>query len=828
MTNRSASCVRAQFPFERREHFFEFLHYLPPTVLVRIQRCGLTESIPMTPALVPDECETTMSHCGKGRGNPVNILIVESKAKVKPIQKYLGTKEWRVLATGGHIRRLPTREAGAPRQGGRASWANEPGKLPDPPWAWTERGEAAVEAIRAEAQRHVKPVFFLASDPDREGELIAWHLASLTGELGPCHRITFQEITKPALLKAIATPGKIDQKLVDAALVRAFLDRLAGWRGARFARRFVKGGAASMGRVQTPTLGFVVDRELERRAFVSVKFLEVHAEAGLTSWRVFFHDRADDGAWRDDAGSFNGYRTSDRELAERARDLIERAGELRVSKVTSRQSRQAAPAPFTTDKLLHSAGSRWGWSPGRTSRAAGALYEAGLVTYIRTDSTRLSEDALVSARALIGRTWSASLVGQQAPQPVAASAQDAHEAIRPTDLACTDPDSQDADGRRLYALIRAQTLASQMVPSSRETRSLQARVDGLERRLEGSVGWYSEPGWRRAFASEELDGPPASSPIHVESGARLPLAARGPEESNPELREGETQPPARYRAHTLIAAMKASGIGRPSTYAKTVEKLQDRGFVVEEGGSLAPSPNGESVWLGAAPCFTLEDGSGVFDTQYTASMEARLDDIAQGLRPAPQTWEAMREAIRTAHTAALAAAASGKLLPRVRGQLQDLIDAHQELADEVGPLDELTQEAGRGWIQRLRQRQLQPSPTTKQTATIKRLLEQLDLDLPTAADQAGLELGDRAPDRREAAALIDLLLGLRAEHSGPSERQITFISSMATQLGLDEAAASELVGCGRFSELSGGREGTASALISALKARRPRGKGGRG
>ena len=268
----------------------------------------------------------------------MNILIVESKAKVKPIQKYLGTEDWRVLATGGHIQDLASDRAAGhpPKEVKKAYWSNRPGELPDPPWFWTKNGEAAVGAIKSEAAKHDSVAFYLASDPDREGERIAWHLARELSGIGPCHRVTFQEITKTAVLKAVDAAGEVDQKLVDAALVRIFLDRLVGWRSGKTARRFVKGARASMGRVQTPTLGFLVERELERRAHVPVKYLEVHAETGVTSWRVIFHAKDDADAWRDDAGEFKGFRTSDRALAELARDAISRAGALEIAKVTAR------------------------------------------------------------------------------------------------------------------------------------------------------------------------------------------------------------------------------------------------------------------------------------------------------------------------------------------------------------------------------------------------------------------------------------------------------------------------------------------------------------
>ncbi len=213
----------------------------------------------------------------------MNILLVESKAKCKTLLKHLGKDQWRVLPTGGHIERLAQdRSIHPPKEVRKAYWSNRSGELPKPPWFWTERGEAAINAIKEEAAQHDAVTFYIAADPDREGELIAWHLEKLLAGLGDLHRVSFQEITEPAVHAAVAKPRDVDQALVDAALIRMFMDRMVGWRASRIARRYTNTSTNSMGRVQTPTLGFIVERELQREAHVPVRYFEVNAETSVT------------------------------------------------------------------------------------------------------------------------------------------------------------------------------------------------------------------------------------------------------------------------------------------------------------------------------------------------------------------------------------------------------------------------------------------------------------------------------------------------------------------------------------------------------------------
>ncbi|GJM23306.1 MAG: hypothetical protein DHS20C15_32210 [Planctomycetota bacterium] len=797
----------------------------------------------------------------------MNILVVESKAKCKTLLKHLGKDAWRVMPTGGHIERLADdRKLHPPKEVKKAYWSHAEGALPQPPWFWTERGEAAIKAIRDEAAKHDSVTFYLAADPDREGERIAWHLERLLSDLGPCHRVTFQEVTKDAVLAAVATPGKVDQSLVDAALIRTFVDRLVGWRASKIAKRYTTTSSNSMGRVQTPTLGFVVERELEREAHVPVRYFEVLASTELTDWRVRFHEKSDSEAWVDEKHRFNAHRTSDTELAQSAFDALTAAGEVTVSDVTRKQRSESPKPPFSTDALLQAAGSRWSWSPKKTAALAGQLYEAGHLTYIRTDSTRLAAEAVETGRAVVADTWGAARLaaapadvarsidatsagttshdpaagdaaragaatptGEAAPidatgQPATAGVQDAHEAIRPTDLALAQIPEAEPDVQKLYALVRARTLASLMVSSQRVTLSLKGRCEQLDRVLDGAVGWYAEPGWRSAFVGPGLDDEPSTEALSVDVGTILALEAGNDEHPNPELREDQTRPPPRYRPHTLVGAMKEAGIGRPSTYAKTVERLEDRRYVVTEDGALAPTESGRNIWLEAAPLFALPQQGELFQPAYSADMEALLDEVAEGKHDASKAWDTMLEDFKAAHGMAQQASAEGPLQPRTRLKLEEFRQAAPELADEIGDLDTMTQDTGKALLAALRERGIALLPSANQQEFLDKLLESTGLSLEEAVEAADLRLASDAPNREEASALIEHLKAAQAESRAPTAKQLRWIADLAKKAELSEADACALVNEKEFDALTGGKHGSASALIDELLAR-SRGKG---
>ncbi len=752
----------------------------------------------------------------------MKILIVESGAKAKTLQSYLGDG-WSVLATGGHVETLPNDRKAHGRDASKAFWLNRPGELPSPRWVWTERGEEAVRKILEEAGDD--PSFWIATDPDREGEFIAWCLDRILQEHGPTHRVTFQEVTKEAVEAALARPRGVDQGMVDSALVRKFLDRLVGYRASKMANAVVAGKGASMGRVQTPTLGFVVEREQEREAHVPIPYFEVHALAAGVDLEVRFHEPDDDDAWRDEAGKVHPSRTFGREAAEQAAGALAAAGEVTVTEAKSSTRQRRAAAPLSTDALLQAGGSRFGWSPKKTSALASMLYEGGHITYIRTDSTRLAVSAVERIREVVTGAFGEDHLGEatRAAAPTG-PVQDAHEAIRPTRMEVEEPALDDDDARKLYRLVRAHTLASQMAPSVRSIVSIQSACDGLERPLTGSVSWRTFAGWEAAY--EEFMGDVATAPpaIPLEAGAVWPLDPATDERENPLLIEDETRPPPRYRPHTLIKAMKDAGIGRPSTYSRTVEKLEERKYVTVEEGSVVPTERGRTVWTEAAPLYAQEadedhDAVELFSPEYTALMEERLDRIARGEVEAPGSWEEWRDTIRDLHALAQERRNAGGILPGQQKMLERLL-ANAPGRDEDArraAAGELSYEEARELIGRLRDEGVRPAPTEGQMNYMRELVADLGLSEDELEELTGLRSPDDVENSVQASAALDELRRLFEERRPPSAKQRRFIDDLIKQLGISEADAAALVGLTSLDELTGGSEGTASALIDRLQ-----------
>ena len=739
-----------------------------------------------------------------------------------------------MLATGGHVETLPDDRKRHGKDAKKAYWANRPGELPSPPWVFTDRGEGAVEKILEEAGDD--PTFWIATDPDREGEFIAWCLNRLLASHGPTRRVTFQEVTEEAVKAALEHPRDVDARMVDSALVRKFIDRLVGFRTSKTANAIVPGRGASMGRVQTPTLGFVVERELEREAHEPIPYFEVHARAEEVGFKVRFHDRDDADAWRNETGRVDTARTFNREAAEGAHGALAEAGALTLDSVTTRTRQRKPDAPFSTDALLQTAGSRFSWSPRKTSALASMLYEAGHITYIRTDSTRLAASAVKRAREVVGDAFGEDHLGPEARANVATGpTQDAHEAIRPTRLDVEEVDVDDADAERLYRLVRAQTLASQMAPSERTIVSLEAAAEGLDLPLTGSVSWRTFDGWEAAYAEFMGDVDTSPPEVPLEEGARWSLDPSEEERENPLLIEDETKPPPRYRPHTLIKAMKEAGIGRPSTYSRTVDKLEERDYVRIDEGQLVPTERGRTVWLEAAPLYARDgdeehDAEELFDTEYTALMEERLDRIATGELAAPEAWEEWRDRIRDLHEAARERKKSGRSTMKQQKLLGRLLanPAAEAVVGDVEamePLSELSWQEAQELAGRLREAGVQPVPTSKQLD----YLEQLAADLELGADELDELIGVREiADIRtspQASDAIETLKEIHDERRPPSEKQRRFIEDLMKQADVDDAEAAELAGVASLDDLSGGAEGSASALIDALQQRLETAKG---
>ena len=696
-----------------------------------------------------------------------DMVIVESGAKGKKIKQILG-KGYIVDTCKGHVQDLPGRSSKNKKQASKAMWASKPEMLPDPPWDWTgANAEKTVKSLLTKAEKHDVKTVYIATDPDREGEFIAWRLKHIFSEYNSV-RITFNEITKKAVLAAIESPRDIDMDLVDAAKVRRFMDRLVGFRASKFCRSW---RLRSMGRVQTPTLGFIVEREVERDEFVPQPFYAVTSNAGDINFKVRFHEKDDKDAWFDhdhQPPKHHPDRTNDENLANLAISSIESSRILTLTEVKSGTRSNKPKPPFSTPSLLRTAGShaKIGWGSRRIMSVANDLYQGGHITYIRTDSTRTNPDARDNIREFITNTWgsdhlrdSPGIQGKDATDTK--NVQDAHEAIRPTDPSNMTPEGLEAPQLLLYRLIWARFAASQMCNSEYENLSLRASVDGLDCPLTGSVSWRVHAGWEAAYGDlrtePALNGP--NPPLIV--GNELNVAEE--ENGGWRLIEDQTKPPSRYRQHTLVEKMENEGIGRPSTYATTVEKLIDRKYIIEESKALIPTPEGRLLWEEVAPMYGDDNVKrGVFESMFTATMEASLDSIEQGSGDAPVVWSEFVDEFSNAHTNAL----------EIRSQ----------------------------------------KPTVKQ-------LDYMNTLLNAISDKERAKLLDgNEPEEISGERCKEIIDQLKSQNivGGPSDRQLNLINKLVEESGISIDDVLTSISVNSMDELTGGRNGTASALIEKL------------
>ena len=537
------------------------------------------------------------------------LVIVESPAKAKTIEKYLGG-EYKVKASMGHLRDLPKSKMGVDIENGF-----EPQYIP------VQDKRELISELKKDAKS--APTVYLATDPDREGEAISWHLKELL-ELddSKAKRVTFNEITKKVVTESIKNPRAIDQDLVDAQQARRILDRIVGYKLSPLLWRKVKKGL-SAGRVQSVATRMVVDREEEIKAFVSEEYwlLDAHLNCGTpeASFTARYYGTNDKKAELKSESDVNAV-------------ISATANAPFTVKTVKRGEKPKSPAPpFITSTLQQEASRRLGMTPRRTMAIAQQLYEGveltgqgsvGLITYMRTDSLRLSDEALNAVRAFITERYGARFCPAEPRRfKTKAGAQDAHEAIRPTDVNLT-PEVVRKDltqeQYRLYRLIWGRFTACQMANAIYDNVSVDTesaghifRANYSELKFPGYTAVYEE---QRDEESAELANPLPS----LSEGQRVFLERFTPDQQF-------TQPPARYTEATLIRAMEEKGIGRPSTYAPTISTITSHDYVIKEGKYLRPTPLGEVVTN-----LMREHFADIVDLKFTNHMEAELDEIESG------------------------------------------------------------------------------------------------------------------------------------------------------------------------------------------------------
>ena len=560
-----------------------------------------------------------------------NLLIVESPAKAKTINKYLG-KDYQVLASYGHVRDLVPKEGAVdPEHGFRMRYD------------LIDKNEKHVEAIAKAAAK--ADAIYLATDPDREGEAISWHIVEILRERGllegkGLHRVVFTEITPRAIKEAMANPREVSGDLVDAQQARRALDYLVGFNLSPVLWRKVQRGL-SAGRVQSPALRMIVEREEEIEAFKSREYWSISAQCAHTS-QAFAAKLV-----RLDDAKFEQFTITDGETAEAARERIAKAaaGSLHVTDVTSKERRRRPAPPFTTSTLQQEASRKLGFTTSRTMRVAQKLYEGvaigeegsvGLITYMRTDSVSLSGEALGEIRDVIARDFGTDSVPDKPNfyRTKAKNAQEAHEAIRPTSALRTPAQVAkylDDDGRRLYELIWKRAVACQMVPARLNTVSVDLAA-GSEHSFRASGTTVVFPGFLAVYE----EGKDARNADDDDEGRKLPLMKPGDKVPLERIDANQhfTEPPPRYTEASLVKALEEYGIGRPSTYASIIQTLQYRKYVELESRRFMPTDVGRAVSKFLSSHFTR-----YVDYDFTAKLEDELDAVSRG----EQDWVPLME-----------------------------------------------------------------------------------------------------------------------------------------------------------------------------------------
>ncbi|WP_407291255.1 type I DNA topoisomerase [Stutzerimonas zhaodongensis] len=559
-----------------------------------------------------------------------SLVIVESPAKAKTINKYLGN-QYVVKSSIGHIRDLPTSGSGArePANRGKAAAAEAPALSPkekakrqlftrmgvDPEHGWKAKyeilpgKEKVIEELRKLAKE--ADTIYLATDLDREGEAIAWHLReSIGGDDSRYKRVVFNEITKKAIQDAFSKPGDLDINRVNAQQARRFLDRVVGYMVSPLLWSKIARGL-SAGRVQSVAVKLVVEREREIRAFVPEEYWELHADLSTAgNSKVRFEVARENG---------EAFKPLNEAHAMAALEKLKEAS-YSVTKREDKPTSSKPSAPFITSTLQQAASNRLGFGVKKTMMMAQRLYEAGYITYMRTDSTNLSADALTMVRGFIEDEFGSKYLPEK-PNFYSSKegAQEAHEAIRPSDVNLRPAQlaGMERDAERLYDLIWRQFVACQMPPAQYLSTSVTVTAGDYELRAKGRILKFD--GYTKVMPQQSKSGEDDVLP-DMNKGDGMKLIKLDPSQHF-------TKPPARYSEASLVKEMEKRGIGRPSTYAAIISTIQDRGYVSLQNRRFYSEKMGDIVTERLSESF-----NNLMDYGFTAGMEENLDDVAQGER----------------------------------------------------------------------------------------------------------------------------------------------------------------------------------------------------
>src|SRR3990170_995165 len=532
----------------------------------------------------------------------MQLIIVESPTKAKTLSKFLGN-DYTIEATLGHIKDLPKSQLGI-----------DVAKNFKPEYAFIEKAAGAVDKIKKAAKKASK--VFLATDPDREGEAISFHVKEVLAGDGKIKRIVFHEITKEAVEEAISHPREIDKNLVEAQIARRVLDRLVGYKLSPLLWRKVRRGL-SAGRVQSVAVRLIVEREREIKAFKPDEYWEISCEVKPKGKKD-----------RNFIVSFVGTKDKKTEV-KNGEDAARIVGHLKkagysVSNVEKREVRKNPYPPFTTSTMTQAGARIFGWSAKKTMSIAQRLYEKGSITYHRTDSTTIAASAITKVRDFIKNTYGQEYLPDKPHfyKTTSKVAQEAHEAIRPTNLKVHGEDVKSKkyghDAQTLYDLIWRKFVASQMVPSLYDETVIDVVAKNKENYLLRASGQQIKfDGWRKVIPSKKDEDAAPELP-DVSAGEDLKLI-------KVDSQQKFTEPPARFNEASLIKTLEKLGIGRPSTYAPIITTILFRNYVEKTEGKFFPTPVGVAV-----NDFLMKNFPDVFDYQFTAEMEDDLDKVADG------------------------------------------------------------------------------------------------------------------------------------------------------------------------------------------------------